>query len=679
MTHFKSMSVRVFAAFLLFIGVFAYLVYHLYEVQILRHEELLEKGKKKYTQKVVTTGNTGEVFDYSGYLLVGNRPYGIIFADPSAVPLKHLSAATDFLSKELSLDRDKVFRGLSRRTKLLEKEGKKITIPCQYFLLKTKIPYEEFEQHRQNITSANMKFVHFETEYARYYPKDGMLANILGLSTRGNNGKLTGVTGVEKKYEQNMRSVSGELTFDRTRDGIPIYGGVTQQIPEKDGSNIFLTIREPIQSILEDELDKLMAEHNPKSAYAVMADPYTGDILAMAQRPTFNPNDRSSMKSDCWRNRMAEDVFEPGSVIKPFAVAGALDRGVVTPDTIFDCENGRWHYGGYPLKDDHRVGKVTVSEIIKQSSNIGTAKIAVLMGKHALDETLRSFGFGQRSGLQLPNESRGLYPRVERWAKVSLTRIPIGQGMAASPLQIVRGYCMLANGGHPVSLRLLDRIETADGKVLKTPRPEAKSIFRRKETHGEIVKMMKLVTEPGGTAVQAGVRGYYVAGKTGTAQKVINGRYSSRNHIASFVGFVPADNPKFVLLVTADEPSGKTYYGGSVTGPYFRSISERSLRYWNVPPDVDPELYDARRKLAAKQVMAAKIRLWAEERKAKEERLRKGVSPAKSIPPAKPVSNGTALPVPAHRPIQSTRPEKKRENPRSGRYYGTYTAMMKNR
>ncbi|MBP5181388.1 MAG: hypothetical protein J6331_00015, partial [Lentisphaeria bacterium] len=358
----------------------------------------------------------------------------------------------------------------------------------------------------------------------------------------------------------------------------------------------------------------------------------------------------------------------------------ALDRGIVTPDTLFDCENGRWHYGGYPLKDDHKVGKVTVSEIIKQSSNIGTAKIAVLMGKHALDETLRSFGFGQRSGLQLPNESRGLYPKVERWAKVSLTRIPIGQGMAASSLQIVRGYCMLANGGHPVTLRLLDRIETSDGKVHKTPRPEEKSIFRRKETHGEIVSMMKLVTEPGGTAVQAGVRGDHVAGKTGTAQKVINGRYSSRNHIASFVGFIPADKPRFVLLVTADEPSGKTYYGGSVTGPYFRSIAERTLRYWNVPPDVDPELYDARRKLAEKQARAAKARIWAEERRAKEERLRRGGPvPGKTVPGGKPAMKNTALPVPAPRPVQSSRTERKKENPRSGRYYGTYTAMMKNR
>ena len=675
------MRVRAFAAFLLFVLVFSALVCHLYKVQILRHEELLEKGRKKYSKTVVTNGNMGEIFDHSGYLLVGNRPYGVIFADPSAIPAGKLDQVTDFLTKELSLDRRKVLTGLSRKTKKIMKNGKKITLPNQYFLLKTRIPYEEFEQHRKNINSRHLKFVHCRTEYSRYYPKGGMLANILGLSTRDSKGRITGMSGMEKIYEKSMRPVSGERTFDRTRDGLPIAGGATHVKPEKDGINHYLTIREPIQAILEEELDKLVAEHQPKSAYAIMADPYTGDILAMAQRPSFNPNDRSNMNSNSWRNRMAEDVFEPGSIIKPFAVAGALDRMIVTPDTVFDCENGRWRYGGHPLKDDHRIGKASVKEIIKQSSNIGTAKIAVLMGKYAVDDTLRSFGFGQYSGLQLPYESKGLYRNVEKWAKVSLTRIPIGHGMAASPLQLVRGYCMLANGGHPVKLRLLDRFVTADGKVHKIPRPAVKSIYRRKETHREIVDMMKLVTEPGGTAAQAAIRGYHVAGKTGTAQKVINGKYSSRHHIASFMGFVPADNPRLVLLVTADEPSGKSSYGGSVAGPYFRNIAGKTLRYWCVPPDVPLNLYDARRHLAEKRVLAAKIKLWEAERKAKEARRSRNHSGTnnkkteleKSGEKVSRHDSGNT----GYKSGESAGSRKKSRRNTSGRYYGTYTAMMK--
>ena len=670
MTQFRCMSIRIFTAFLIFTAVFGYLIFHLYKVQIMRHDELFAKAKLKYTGRKTTEANRGEFFDYYGNLLIGNRPYGIIFADPSAVPVKDFEKAVDFLSAEFELDKDKVRRGLSRKSRTVMKKGVAKTVPVQYFLLKTQIPYEEFEQHKRNIeNSFTRRYVHCETGYARYYPKENMLANILGLTTLS-GGKITPVTGMEKKYAADTQSVSGKVVYERTLSGQPISFSEVISVQKKDGGDVYLTIREPIQAILEEELDKLMAQHRPKSAYAIMADPYTGDILAMAQRPSFNPNDRSSMKSNCWRNRMAEDVFEPGSIIKPFAVAGALDRNIVTPDTVIDCENGRWFYGGHPLKDDHKIDKVTVSEVIKQSSNIGTAKIAILMGKYAVDATLRSFGFGQYSGLELPNESRGLYRNVEKWAKVSLTRIPIGQGMAASPLQLVRGYCMLANGGYPVKLRICDRTVTSDGKVHRIPIEKTKSVFTRKATHKEIVDMMKLVTEPGGTAAQAAIRGYYVAGKTGTAQKVINGRYSNKHHIASFVGFVPADKPRLVLLVTADEPSGKTYYGGSVTGPYFRSIAERTLRYWYVPPDIDPAVYDANRRIAEKKVRAAKIKIWEAERKAREARRKNSASGNTRKYPA--VKNEKAVPD----PVKNNKQGKTTVN---RRYYGTYTALTKKR
>lgn len=665
MTLFQNMRVRIFFAFLVFSGVFAYLIFHLYQVQIRRHDELLEKGRKRYTATKVTKGNMGEIFDRSGYLLVGNRPYGVIFADPSAIPEKALIPAVNFLSKELALEWEKVYKGLAKKKRTIVKNGEKVTLPVQYFLLKTRLPFDEFERHRQKIENAKLRFIHFRTEYARYYPKGGMLANILGISTI-DKGRITPVNGIEKKYASNMRSISGEITYDRTRDGLPIAGGIKKEIHEKDGADHFLTISEPVQAILEEELDKLMAEHKPKAAYAIMANPHTGAIIAMAQRPSFNPNDRSSMSSDCWRNRMAEDVFEPGSVLKPFAVAGALDRKLIQPDTVFDCENGRWFYGGHPLKDDHPIKMASVREIIKKSSNIGTAKIAVLMGKYALDDTLRAFCFGQRSGLQLPLESRGIYWNVKRWSKVSVTRIPIGHGISVSPLQLVRGYCMLANGGHPLKLHLLDRIVTADGKVVRPKREKPGSIYKDPNTHFEIVEMLKRVTEPGGTATHAAIRGYHVAGKTGTAQKIVNKKYSNKKHIATFVGFVPADKPRLVLLVTADEPSGKTSYGGSVSGPYFRNIAERTLRYWNIPPDMSFESYDAYRKHLSKIDWEAKKKLWAEERKEREERRKRRENKYRTPAQNHPVKRSSYR----QRDLKSASARK--------RYYGTYTSMKKN-
>ena len=229
----------------------------------------------------------------------------------------------------------------------------------------------------------------------------------------------------------------------------------------------------------------------------------------------------------------------------------------------------------------------------------------------------------KRTGVPLKPETAGIFRPLKQWDKLSITRFPIGQGIAASPLQIVRSYCMLANGGHPVNLRLVDRIENPEtGKVEKIPVTRLPSVYRNKDTHHEIIEMMKRVTEPGGTATIAAIRGYHVAGKTGTAQKFINGEYSHKKFTASFIGFVPADKPRFVLLVTADEPHG-AYYGGTVSGPYFRSIAERTLKFMRTPPDMDLAVYDAKFKAAKAKVMEEKRRLWAQEARKRAERAQR--------------------------------------------------------
>ena len=292
------------------------------------------------------------------------------------------------------------------------------------------------------------------------------------------------------------------------------------------------------------------------------------------------------------------------------------------------------------------MGNLTVSEIIQHSSNIGTAKIALVMGEKTLDEVLRSFGLGARTGIPLKPETVGIFRPRKQWDTLSITRFPIGQGLAVSPLQLVRSYCILANGGHPVKLRLVDRIENpATGIEQKIPLEKPDSIFKNPSTHGKIVDMMKKVTGEGGTARQAAVRGYYVAGKTGTAQKFMNGAYSKSKYIANFVGFVPADKPRFVLLVTADEPKGG-YYGGSVAGPTFRTIAERTLKYLNVKPDYDADARDQELKLAKKKKL---------EEMRRERELRK-------------TRNGI-VPAPVKRTERITRPASNRSNRNSGRKY----------
>ena len=618
MTGYISIGKRVKAAFGLFCLLFAFLVYHLYGVQISRHDELFAKARVKYTIETKKENVRGEIFDRDGNLLVGNSPVGSIIADPCSIDKEkecHETAA--FLAQELQLPEQEIYQKLSTKKFIVtDKNGKKKERPKRYVMLKKDIPFEIFERNRENIAKAKLRGISCRVSLKRTYPKATMLANILGFTTIDRD-KVTARSGLEKSFDRNMSSVAGTVKYERSRDGAPLVFGEISRQNGHDGYDLYLTIREPLQAILEEEIDKLMEASHAARAYMVMADPHTGDILAVAQRPTFDPNDRSKLKSNTMGNPIVEMAFEPGSIMKPFAVAGALDMGLVRPHTIIDCENGKWSFAGKKLGDSHKIGKVTVAEVIKESSNIGTAKIAVEIGEPRLKNLLSSFGFGQRTGAPLQPETVGQFYRNP--TKISITRYPIGQGLSVSPLQMVRAYCMLANGGHQVKLRFVDRIVHSNGTVEKIPVQRGNKIFRRPETSSEILSMMRLVTEPGGTGTAAAVRGYHVAGKTGTAQKVVNGKYSHKVHTSSFVGIIPATRPRFVLLVTADEPQG-AQYGGTVAGPHFSHAAERALKFLRETPEVDYQTYDENLKLAKKREVERKMRLWAKDREMRERR-----------------------------------------------------------
>lgn len=414
-----------------------------------------------------------------------------------------------------------------------------------------------------------------------------MLSNVLGLSKITADGREESPLGIERFYNQLMRSSDGKKIYERGRDGRQLNYGLHQETHERDGQNIYLTIDEVLQSILEEELDAAYAKYTPKALYAIIADPKTGEILAISQRPNFNPNEK--LNSDDLRTRIASDPLEPGSIIKPFTVGRALDDGVVTEDTIIDCEHGNWFYMNKPLRDSHPYDKLTVAGVIQKSSNIGTAKIALMLGKDVVYDTFRKFGFGERTGLPLRPETRGLVPPPRRWDGLSITRFPIGYGITVSPVQMVRAYCALADNGNLRSLRLVDRIENPEtGEVYRPEVPPPKQMFKNPDTCRKLVSMMTMVTEKGGTATRAKIDGYPVAGKTGTSRKVVNGHYAPGKYFGSFVGFVPADDPKFVMLVTMDEPKG-AYYGGTVSAPVFRRVAEQALKYYNIPPRTEPE------------------------------------------------------------------------------------------
>ena len=295
------------------------------------------------------------------------------------------------------------------------------------------------------------------------------------------------------------------------------------------------------------------------------------------------------MDNGNWHNRILTHGFEPGSIMKGITFAGALDYKVVRLGDKFDCEKGRWFHAGRPLRDsgNHQYEDLYVWQILQKSSNIGTAKIAIEMGDRRLYQTLRRFGFGQPTGIGFRNEATGIFRSLADWDRLSLSRFAIGQGILTTPLQIVQAYCALANDGVIMQMRVVDRIENPETREVDYTQERIRPRALRPGVARQVVAAMKTVTRDG-TGTIAAVPGYQVAGKTGTAEKFIDGTYRSGKYVASFVGFVPADDPAFVLLISADEPSKKSYYGGTVAGPAFRRIAERTLRYLKVAPATQP-------------------------------------------------------------------------------------------
>ena len=574
---------------LLLVAFFCYLAGRLYWVQIRKHDELYKEAKAKYITSKEVKGTRGQIYDKLGNLLIGNMPCQDVTITPCNIKSENDSNVAAIIARNLNLDYREVLQKVANKTrKTKAQDGSYQNTPRQYALIARKVPLAISRKLKAELIKHDLaRHVHFHDTFIRYYPKGQLLSNVLGLTTM-NEDKVLAVFGVEKVFNARLKSDSGETTYERSRDGRRLGNEPLKEKRSHDGYNVYLTIVEPLQSILEEELDKACSKWNPQAAYAIMADPATGNILAMAQRPSFDPNERTSQDQSVYRIRVIGDMFEPGSIMKPLTVAGALDYGTVRPETKIDCEQRVWFFRGRPLTDTHAYGMQDVTGVIRKSSNIGTAKIAIAMGEQKLYRTLRKFGLGSRSGLPLRPEALGQFKTPDRWDSLSISRFGMGYGVSITPVQMLRAYCALANRGKLPKLRLLDRIENPEtGEIIPNPMEPLRNIYARSSTGEEIVKMMVTVTEPGGTATKAAVPGYHVAGKTGTARKYERGGYSTSKYYASFVGFVPAEKPAFVLLLTFDTPRG-SIYGGTVAGPVWKAIAERTLKYMNIPPNVEP-------------------------------------------------------------------------------------------
>jgi cell division protein FtsI (penicillin-binding protein 3) len=517
-------------------------------------------AEEQYLREIELPPRRGRILDRNGAELASTADVDSIYCNPRRFADVH--EASRRLSNALGLDARELEKRLSQR---------------RYFAwVKRKVTPDEVGAVR----ALDLPGVAFTREPRRFYPNRGLAATVIG--TAGSDGR--GLDGVELAFDAYLRGSGSSVQGVRDALGRELFveSASASDAASAAGSDVVLTLDRYLTFITERAIADAAARTHAKAVVAVMMDPQTGEVLAMASVPSFNPNDAAGAAEAGARDRAITDTFEPGSTMKTFTIAAALDAGVVRPEDRFDCLMGKMNVGKYTIHDTHAHGILTVAEVFKFSSNIGATKIARRLGRERLAEALDRFGFGHATEIGLPGERTGVVRPVEKWGDIGFANISFGHGIAVTAAQVIAGVSAIAAGGVYHQPRIVSRVVSSEGGVEIPPVEEERRVMSE-ATARAMVGIMRGVTETGGTARQAAIEGYPVAGKTGTAQKAIGGHYDSQKYVASFVGFAPAQSPRIALMVVMDEPEG-SHLGGAVAAPVFKEIAEQALRYLHVPP-----------------------------------------------------------------------------------------------
>ena len=535
-------------------------------LMMLEDERLQAKAAVQFQRAVTVEAPRGEIFARDGEILATTVEMPSLHADPSMLDPATVDELAQNLSEILGSDRDRLERQLRRSTR------RDVTLAHQ-------IAPEKLEEVRG---LAPRGVIWSRSVSTRYYPGRNFAAQLLGVV--GHQGR--GLEGLELSLDRYLRGDTFMYIQERDREGRAISAAPGIRQMARPGDSVHLTLHRGIQQAAEQALDDAVERSEPVAASAVVIDVQTGEVLAVANRPTTNANDRKRRDISAFKNHAAVDNYEPGSVLKPFVVALALEEGIATEHTPVDCENGRWRIGRTTIGDDHKYKVISLSEVIKVSSNIGTAKQALALGAQTTLEGLRAFGFGEETGLRLPAETDGFLRPAETIKPIELATTSYGQGMTASTLQLAAAYAVLGNRGLRMRPYLVSEIRDHAGHLQLQNGPRQLGQVVDPEVAETVVRMMATVFEEGGTASHLEVPGYSLAGKTGTAQKVVDGKYSETERVASFAGVVPASNPRIAIAVVVDGPQSRTRYGGTVAGPVFESIAAQAMRVLGVPEDL---------------------------------------------------------------------------------------------
>ena len=556
----KWLRFRVVSILLFFLVLYVALVSRAFQLQVVSGETLGKLADRQHKASLTLYPERRFIFDRNGQKLAATIMADSVYVDPSNV--EDRTKVSSNLSSILGVKRQKI-------TGALSKQGSFRWIARQISPVRT-----------ERIRTLKLKGVHLVQEPRRFYPHRELACHLLGFAGLDS----TGLDGLESKYDEYLKGVPKKVVWGRDARGRKIYLSDDSGSAVDDRScSLFLTIDSKIQYIVESQLKKAIEDTGAKGGTVIVMDPGTGEVLAMANEPLFNPNEFSIYPADARRNRAVTDCFDPGSVFKPFVAAAALEEGLVTETDIFDCENGSYTVGNRVIHDaqNEKFQELNLPDIIKHSSNIGSVKIAEKLGKEKFYHYITMFGFGSKTGIDLPGESRGILRNSKDWTDVDFATIAFGQGVSVTAIQLVTAMSAIANDGVLMKPHVVRCMVDKKGSVVKEIEPVAVRRVISPETSHRITSILTDVVEEG-TGGNARIVNLSVAGKTGTSQKFDFdlGRYSAKKVEASFIGFFPAEDPQMVILVMLDEPKIHRW-GGAAAAPVFKEVSEQILRCFN--------------------------------------------------------------------------------------------------
>ncbi|UCH82197.1 MAG: penicillin-binding protein 2 [Nitrospiraceae bacterium] len=546
---------------------FAVILFRLVDLMVVDHEKLSERAAQQYMREKTLTPQRGVIWDRKMKEMAANIETESLYAMPSKVED----------TRSLTRDIAPLIKVSSKRLNrtLLKKKNK------DFIWLERKMDLDNVRKINVLKEKNNYKAIGFLSESKRFYPKNKIASHLIGFTNIDNKG----ISGLELQYDTYLRGEISNFSVGTDARGNRLFNEVREPV---SGNNLLLTIDERIQYIVERELADAMKTWKAEAAVAIMMNPATGEILAMANRPNYDPNSAGRSKVSERRNRALTDLFEPGSTLKTVLAAAALEEGIVRLNDEYDVSKGYIVVGGKRIRDLHKNDILTFQEVVQRSSNVGAVQIGMELGGKKYYEYIRKFGFGEKSGIDFPGEIKGILRNPRDWSGTSLAALSIGQEIGVTPLQILRAYAAIANGGKLMKPYIVSDIISPAGQIIKSVAPEVVRQVVSEKTAEKVTDILKTVVEEGGTATKAYIQGNLVAGKTGTAQIFDNQkkRYSRERHISSFVGFVPADDPRLALIVVIYEPKGGSY-GGVVAAPVFKNIIEHTFAYMNVPMERD--------------------------------------------------------------------------------------------